>query len=977
MQETATRLSNTLDVLQDVRTALQRLDLPQPLYLFPQDTSRHAAWKQLFVAAGFRLDDLSSRSIQNGRRPSVVPEGGNRNRLRREALGAAGIDIDDVARRLAAGERVGLSIPTFEAPLPMGWNTWQQHIPRSVQTPERMLQWLLRDSSGRGAALYVGSTGLDPLTAVLFAGNAELIEAAKTNYKAFAAFSATLRLRNGGIVTPGGPEMEPLWADFANGTPPTEPAAFVLQMLTRDDGRGLWFYGSIVWASPSTQRYVLGAWLPEKERRNAFRDAYDRFKRYLPEPGFLARAFLLPDFDPAMAWSVLQTAADGMPLPPNSRRFLEQAIAKHGDAPPDRSHTADRPDDLLTAASLLDLLYEPLRQNALPRLQALAYGQRRLLARPDVPPGMLTAAMRGRLKYPALLATIERAAPRAAAAAAYAAAEAARIQAFDPRKAHTSLVQFQALIALVQMMTDSGGLPPDRADALLSELAGRRLTPYGDGSYGGRAVVWIDHILRKELVQLVGRQSDSVDELVWLVLAGRTKARQAVQLAWRGNSYQFDPTEAALDRLRRVRVRLRAPTLDHLIAFTVNAERLDSLTSEADARHTVQELARTGGILLKQTPAEFGGARVAPEHDNVQEWFVRIVKDLERHVADGRLDRLGRSAQDLLGLSDWIAAHALMSLVYAAAVHNADDHILDRDDILQTHDFGTALPRHLHEQVSWDLARANAGVRHQRNCGSDSRLVRCEVTPLLDPTIEWHIEGSLLGLEMALLPDAMRTARSVSAATLAELDVEEVRRSAAIRFPKLTDDSRRVVVAFIQRGRERLHEPAFDVTALPSWRFAAVPWATVHEPDRVGDLATLQELLRLGLSDLASDLSALDGWGGSAASLSGCLCRQLLPHVVIDMFSMRPNAGYLAIFSAELHLRLAELTMTDRYPVELTDALYNEAIAELNLSEQAGHNADWEPVLRTFRRIASSDVDRYLSRLNAARVLISIEGIQR
>src|SRR4029079_4661021 len=93
-----------------------------------------------------------------------------------------------------------------------------------------------------------------------------------------------------------------------------------------------------------------------------------------------------------------------------------------------------------------------------------------------------------------------------------------------------------------------------------------------------------------------------------------------------------------------------------------------------------------------------------------------------------------RIAAPLLNLSDDLVSQAVLSFAYAIDLGDPDGAILRADDVSRCHNFG------------FDMKDAEQRGR------SACSLPRQEVAP----GVPWHISGSLLGLDVALAPLALR-----------------------------------------------------------------------------------------------------------------------------------------------------------------------------------------------------------------------------
>ena len=127
-----------------------------------------------------------------------------------------------------------------------------------------------------------------------------------------------------------------------------------------------------------------------------------------------------------------------------------------------------------------------------------------------------------------------------------------------------------------------------------------------------------------------------------------------------------------------------------------------------------------------------------------------------------------------------------MSLAYAVNLGDPDGAALLPGDVSRRHDFGFG----------------------QKD--NDQRLRAAWMTPRPDvsPGVPWHVDGSLLGLDIALAPAALRRLsadRALEAPTLTSNDRETFAVGFGLMNPfALTDTARDAIAEAIERGRRRV-----------------------------------------------------------------------------------------------------------------------------------------------------------------------------
>jgi hypothetical protein len=155
--------------------------------------------------------------------------------------------------------------------------------------------------------------------------------------------------------------------------------------------------------------------------------------------------------------------------------------------------------------------------------------------------------------------------------------------------------------------------------------------------------------------------------------------------------------------------------------------------------------------------------------------------------------------------------------------------------------------------------------------------------------------------------------------------------------PLVMDDVQRDAIASaIARGRERLASAAKsgdlpqavrDVRTLSPWRREALAWTAENDLEHLSQQLTTVDLFLLG-SNLSS-VTALDAWGTSQASSTGCLCLRLLMLVPWESLAGRQGTSDVEAAIADLSLRLAEHMSALRVPAVLVPAIAALATQEL------------------------------------------------
>ena len=165
----------------------------------------------------------------------------------------------------------------------------------------------------------------------------------------------------------------------------------------------------------------------------------------------------------------------------------------------------------------------------------------------------------------------------------------------------------------------------------------------------------------------------------------------------------------------------------------------------------------------------------------------RAIDELDRIGGNAaNLPRASRAAVEIVDAADEAAAQALVSLVYAINLGDPDGDALLPADVSRRHDFGLG----------------------QRD--NEQRLRAPWMMPRQDvsPGVPWHIDGSLLGLDIALATVALRRLsadRALEAPTLTSNERESFAVGFGLMNPfALTDATRDAIAEAIETGRQRL-----------------------------------------------------------------------------------------------------------------------------------------------------------------------------
>jgi hypothetical protein len=325
---------------------------------------------------------------------------------------------------------------------------------------------------------------------------------------------------------------------------------------------------------------------------------------------------------------------------------------------------------------------------------------------------------------------------------------------------------------------------------------------------------------------------------------------------------------------------------------------------------------------------------------------------------DGK--RAARLAPALLTLSDELLSQAMLSFVYAMNLGDPDGAILLADDVSRRHDFGFDL------KDSEQRGRSPWTMPHQD----------------VAPGVPWHVSGSILGLDVALAPLALRrvtTDRIIDAPKLTSNLRDAFSVSVAIMNPfSLSDEDRDSIAAAIEAGRRRVASLADpqeltaigDELTMEGARRRAIAWTFVHERPKVESMLSLTELLVLG----GGKPAALHPWGMSMIATAGCLCSRMTLPGGWAVLSGRPQLGVIASGLADVNLQIAVILKALDLPAPLARVALSAAMQDFIDEVRPTDEADWITMTRAARTMTMDQVADYLAAATAAGPLVPDDG---
>ena len=320
----------------------------------------------------------------------------------------------------------------------------------------------------------------------------------------------------------------------------------------------------------------------------------------------------------------------------------------------------------------------------------------------------------------------------------------------------------------------------------------------------------------------------------------------------------------------------------------------------------------------------------------------RIREQIESPGLDAALD-----ADDADGISN-----ALLALIYTPALGDPEGPALLGGDIAQRHEFGLVGPAGMRREfVAWAMPKEQVG----------------DGSP-------WHIEGSILGLDIALARLALRRIADNEMPVAPSINLNDqltfARTVMAINPRLLHNADRDRMVAAIARGRARVAaagatlaqvvDLAAEAQLSPAIR-QTLPWTVTRSPESIASLFGLRDLLWLGQPDLPQE--TLDRWGIYAEVLQSRAKTAMPRPAPWENFGGRADGGLVATQAPDLVLRLAEETARLRLPAQLVPGLLMYAAQDYWHDVESRFPDDWPALARQALALSPSRVEDYVAAL--------------
>jgi hypothetical protein len=894
---------------------------------------------------------------------------------RRRVARALGWNLTQIAYRLNQGESVTLEIPVDEVEPILPLKTWQRLTARHIRRDNALAEMVMDQPLG---LLAEGLRRQTRETRIVLGDEHSWVYHNATT--AFFRYSATLEIRGGALVLPGGPETASAWSALV-GVSTDEHREFLRALLTIENASYAHIWGTLYHLPEPVARYWVEQYVapPHDSARLArllsrlksahgnyfFRRARGRAEGF----PFLARATPFdgheahPNFHgiPAV-W--LQSAKDGDD--DLSRGSLDRSISRAGreEIVPDEALAA-----IMTGATSMDG-FTVLLSHRYAGIARVFQSSPELLT-----PEVVTALGRARTQYPATVDTIDRMRPtRAETVRDYFLAIGGLDELEFGADREQLLSDFQGGVGLVAALFAADHVPDEILDDALAEWVRLHL----DGTDADQVLASRPDWLRSLLERLPPSDPFAPGrgplEKAWLLALSPAEDPQFLRrdgLLYRGTRAR-DLAAGMLEHLERERI----PSVDDLLGLHARLGELSAVCSSADAARAPELASETLGLLRELSEQRPGVGREGIEADGggrLDALLERITRETEAAQIHAYPPRLERAR---LAVAGWLRP-ILIAPAYFEALSRVDNVLVSE------------LP----------LIRRHAVVQHRvvDSIGAPDPMAPWKLAQIVrasETDFGAHASGHLEGVPAALLGLHVQTRHPGASELLGLLTRQQTWYLDATRSPwhRVTPEISRFVEATLAAGDELI---AGAIEELPSGKGPRFDLVTARIPlYRLERLATgdrvvigLSERFALGLAATRGDAhgpaapellsetsrSALMETGAAVADLPRALHAVGAPTRHIDG-RRKPWVGTWPPYEAldreaivdalaerevlDLRLRIIEYLARNDLPGETGADLEVYVLERVSRELRLEGEYDWETVVAWINRIDDDYLDQ-------------------
>jgi hypothetical protein len=950
------RVSEYLQTLSAYERA--RAALPADGISLAQTSISKNALDDYAEAAGGRIE-------REGKRAMFLLGMEDREVRRRGWLAEAGLDVASIAAELNAGRRAGAILTADEVPSPLSEVTWRNLLNVKAGPAGVVTSAILADR--RAALLLLGLSSVDAGARSFLNSRPDVLERiyGTDRVGTLASSGRSLRMSEGRLEVPGGADAVPLWENLIDESV-ARPERFLLNLLEKDDGRAAAFYDALAQLEGPRQAFALGAGVAGiTERLDRFRAFYEATQPASVRANPVERPFGRSVYEAAHVLALTRFGANGQPQGPVWRTLWDKAMAS--------TEIPERPGDevrdietggILDAADLIELVCIESTNLRRQRAELWFFAQRVFVhPRPADMPGVLVA-LRGFRLFGTLVLTIERMGVTDPAVYAKAVVRAQSMTGRSGSAGANALALFQGSIAIIDHARRGRAIGAETAGELVLSLSSLPLAD--DGKALGAVARWIVQVLMPALgASPATMAAESVEAPLerYLLRAFAGQMRRpgngvVPTVEIEGLRYRVDPAAAEETRLAAIRKAQGGLTLDQVLAFSREVEALAAgVKTAAILTERMSALAAAARPLQAEKPA---GPTSAGEPPDVRKLMAEALQRFTKIQKSRKLKDVAGIVRRLQPAVDYALAEVLLALAYAPHLDGATGRALRGGDPSPGHNW--RLDDRLEPDRTLGPWRMPVGAR--------------------DASGKWRVSGAVLALEQGLRELQLRRVFTESfpdPPTIKDNDRAAFAESVSLSNPlDYLDTDRTQIVAALRRGRAtvalirtnpELLAGAVTAVGISDPRRELLWWALTNEPDRLPELFTLAELLRLGQLPLAS-IENLDAWGMSAYSAEGCLCLKFPQTGEWLASGARPGQAVAATRMPDLVLFVAEWLADRNLPAALTRFILASATLNFEDELRMAFDEDWLAMSWQVPKTLRPRMDDYVASLTTSGPLV-------
>jgi hypothetical protein len=763
-----------------------------------------------------------------------------------------------------------------------------------------------------------------------------------------AAFGGSFQIdEDGRVVVPDGADGLELWQSLVD-EPITRPDRFGRVLFSRDSGRLAYFFDGVLRLDEPHRRFALGLWITDRVARlERFRALYQTFIGIEDRLTFTELPFLRPSYDPATLLGIVAVTPSGTPVAPAFKKLWSRAFDSD-DIPAVHDRNVNDPDEdgSIDAAWLAERLVAAKQRRQF--IDQFAFGQRLFSTVTWAELQDVLVALRGFVRFPAAMLTLERIGvrePRVYAAAARRALSFEQIE--NASESVPLLAQFQGALAILDRLARTGAVARGALEDVSAALISLEVTEH---KYEGRVGQWIEERLLSSLTATDA--TTSLEERMLAALSDQVNSRNT--FAWEGETYVLDDAPARRE-LAAVRKKQAGNTLDALLKAFKPAYTLAHGSPTIDQVKTLTSELNAAAAALVPPVAWPDAPDGVPDSKKIIE---RVIRNLERLTKPQDAGKAAREVAPVIDLLDYLLGEALVALAYAPLVGDPTTLVGSTTDMSHRHTFGVSL-----RSTSSEPPRRTAW----RRPSPGSSAVSGEA-----------VTGSLLGIDLALASKTLRriaTDKLPGPPNLNTNDAETLIITVALLNPRhLAGANLTAIGSALARGRDRVRAAAGNPAArdalavsarMSNWRRHLLPWAADHAPNQMERLFSVSEIFWLGL-DPESDRTTIDAWGMSFEPMTGCFCLRLPPAGSWDAIAGRESTKQLGFAIADVSLRVAGLLSEANVPAPLFAGVMRMAMRDYLDTVPALYFDDWEAISTHAWSLTRERIEDYVSALVAS-----------